>query len=77
MHLKKKLALSIALGFGAWLVHCRELLHVKSRRKLISSLSAGCAAIRKDTTVPGMGDGRDYTCELVPSTQQHDIGTPY
>ncbi|RKL46648.1 hypothetical protein BFJ70_g3134 [Fusarium oxysporum] len=56
MHLKKKLALSVALGFGAY---------------------TGCAAIRKDTTVPGMGDGRDYTCDLVPSTQQHDIGTPY
>ncbi|SCO92509.1 related to integral membrane protein PTH11 [Fusarium oxysporum] len=40
MHLKKKLALSVALGFGA---------------------CAGCAAIRKVTTVPGMGDGRDYT----------------
>jgi hypothetical protein len=75
MHLKKKLALSVALGFGAWLVHCRELLPVKSRRGLRSSLSAGCAAIRKVTTVPGMGDGRDYTCKLVPSAQQHNIGT--
>ncbi|KAH7187612.1 hypothetical protein DER44DRAFT_816497 [Fusarium oxysporum] len=56
MHLKKKLALSVALGFGAWLVPCRELLPVKSRRGLISALSAGCAAIRKVTTVPGMGD---------------------
>ncbi|KAK2922512.1 hypothetical protein FoTM2_017365 [Fusarium oxysporum f. sp. vasinfectum] len=54
LHLKKKLALSVALGFGA---------------------CAGCAAIRKVTTVPGMGDGRDYTCELVPSAQQHNIGT--
>ncbi|KAJ4072669.1 hypothetical protein NW761_014684 [Fusarium oxysporum] len=40
MHLKKKLALSVALGFGA---------------------CAGCAAIRKTMTVPGMGDGTDYT----------------
>ncbi|KAH7260646.1 uncharacterized protein BKA55DRAFT_590964 [Fusarium redolens] len=56
IHLKKKLALSVALGFGAWLVYCRELLPVKSRRGLRSCLSAGCAAIRKVTTVLGMGD---------------------
>ncbi|KAH7176896.1 hypothetical protein EDB81DRAFT_773735 [Dactylonectria macrodidyma] len=40
MHLKKKLALSVALGFGA---------------------CAGCAAVRKVTIVPSMGDGTDYT----------------
>ncbi|KAJ4122859.1 hypothetical protein NW765_017407 [Fusarium oxysporum] len=61
MHLKKKLALSVALGFGAWLVSCRELLPVKSPHGLIPALSAGCAAIRKTMTVPGMGDGTDYT----------------
>ncbi|EWY80017.1 hypothetical protein FOYG_16816 [Fusarium oxysporum NRRL 32931] len=54
MHLKKKLALSVALGFG---------------------VCAGCAAIRKVMAVPSMGDGRDYTCELVPSTQLHNIDT--
>ncbi|KAJ4139677.1 hypothetical protein NW765_003586 [Fusarium oxysporum] len=67
MHLKKKLALSVALGFGAWFVSCRELLPVKSRHGLISALSAGCAAVRKVMEVPSMGDGTDYTCELAPS----------
>ncbi|KAF5643130.1 integral membrane protein PTH11 [Fusarium sp. NRRL 52700] len=43
LHLKKKLALSVALGFG---------------------VCAGCAAIRKVMMVPGMGDGRDYTCQM-------------
>ncbi|KAI3573453.1 hypothetical protein IWW34DRAFT_756206 [Fusarium oxysporum f. sp. albedinis] len=61
MHLKKKLALSVALGFGAWFVSCRELLPVKSRHGLISALSAGCAAVRKVMEVPSMGDGTDYT----------------
>ncbi|QKD52158.2 uncharacterized protein FOBCDRAFT_238471 [Fusarium oxysporum Fo47] len=56
MHLKKKLALSVALGFGAWFVSCRELLPVKSRHGLISALSAGCAAVRKVMEVPSMGD---------------------
>ncbi|EXM14518.1 hypothetical protein FOTG_17081 [Fusarium oxysporum f. sp. vasinfectum 25433] len=54
MHLKKKLALSVALGFGA---------------------CAGCAATRKTMTVPGMGDGTDYTCELAHSAEQHNIDT--
>ncbi|KAF5024824.1 hypothetical protein F66182_3063 [Fusarium sp. NRRL 66182] len=65
MHLRKKLALSIALGFGAWLVSRRVLQLVKPRHGLIFALSAGCAAVRKVTIVPSMGDGTDYTWGLV------------
>ena len=67
MHLKKKLALSVALGFGVWLASLREVLPLKSRHGLISTLSAGCAAVRKVTIVPSMGEGTDYTCELAGS----------
>lgn len=68
MHLKKKLALSVALGFGAWLVSYGELLPLRSRHWLTAALSAGVAAVYKLTIVPSMGDGTDYTCEFAGFT---------
>lgn len=63
MNWRKKLALSIALGFGVWYVSLNHLI-LQALDGADELDSAGAVAVYKCTTVSGLNDKKDFTCEL-------------